>query len=203
MGWGSHTHEHRAHTTWPWPCMSFAGGGAPPPHTPPSGHLAIGWGSHTHRAYGTAPGHACHSMGEPMGSHIQGNPLGGVWGGRAPPPANDMAWTLLYACPVLMRVAGSPIPKQGVRSGGSVLDMHLPRCWGGSAPPNLPEQTLCLWMGKPRGVTSCPPSCLLAKAYTPAHWKAMSCARTSAPTYACASPHSGLHAQFIPVYLGP
>ncbi len=87
-------------------CWSLLGGLRPPkpprrPERTPGGHLAIGWGSHTHehRAYGTAPGHACHSVGEPHPGH----PLGGGGGGGAPPPANDMHGLVPYA---LMRMAG-------------------------------------------------------------------------------------------------
>ncbi len=61
--------------------------------------------------------------------------LGGAWGGGAPPPANDMhglePWAVPYA---LCAACGSPIEKQGVRSGGR----------GGAEPPHQRMSNPCV-----------------------------------------------------------
>ncbi len=102
------------------PCMPIAGGGAPPPHAPPSGYPTYGAGLHVFFLVLRLPkpNYIC-----PVFRCV----LGGAWWGGAPPPANDKhvlePWTVpyaLYACVYL------PHPKAKCPLGGA---------WGDGAPP--------------------------------------------------------------------
>ncbi len=115
---GGAARMHTGHTSRSRLCMPFVGGGAPPPPRPPERTPGVWMGEpQTHTGH-TARSRPCMSFvtgsrpppsGHPKygaGSHVlflglrpQANsqlcpvfrcPLGGVWGGGAPPPAKDM-----------------------------------------------------------------------------------------------------------------